>query len=162
MSFRLDDTDRKILSELQIDAGKSLDEIAKKVFSSKTPVWNRIKKMKDYGIIGDTVSILNADKLGFDACFFVMIRTSEHDLEWQENFLQALKDRPQVQEAHRLAGDIDYILKVRVKNARAYDEFYQALISEVKVHNVTALLSMEEIKSTVQLPLGDINFAGIR
>jgi len=162
MSFRLDDTDRKILSELQIDAGLSLDEIAKKVFSSKTPVWNRIKKMKDYGIIGDTVSILNADKLGFEACFFVMIRTSEHDLEWQENFLQALKDRPQVQEAHRLAGDIDYILKVRVKNARAYDEFYQALISEVKVHNVTALLSMEEIKSTVQLPLGDINFAGIR
>ena len=162
MSFRLDDTDRKILSELQIDPGQSLDEIAKKVFSSKTPVWNRIKKMKDYGIIGDTVSILNADKLGFEACFFVMIRTSEHDLEWQENFLQALKDRPQVQEAHRLAGDIDYILKVRVKNARAYDEFYQALISEVKVHNVTALLSMEEIKSTVQLPLGDINFAGIR
>ena len=162
MSFRLDDTDRKILSELQIDAGQSLDEIDKKVFSSKTPVWNRIKKMKDYGIIGDTVSILNADKLGFEACFFVMIRTSEHDLEWQENFLQALKDRPQVQEAHRLAGDIDYILKVRVKNARAYDEFYQALISEVKVHNVTALLSMEEIKSTVQLPLGDINFAGIR
>ena len=104
----------------------------------------------------------HADKLGFEACFFVMIRTSEHDLEWQENFLQALKDRPQVQEAHRLAGDIDYILKVRVKNARAYDEFYQALISEVKVHNVTALLSMEEIKSTVQLPLGDINFAGIR
>ena len=90
MSFRLDDTDRKILSELQIDAGQSLDEIAKKVFSSKTPVWT-IKKMKDYGIIGDTVSILNADKLGFEACFFVMIRTSEHDLEWQENFLQALK-----------------------------------------------------------------------
>ena len=161
MSFRLDDTDRKILSELQIDAGQSLDEIAKKDFSSKTPVWNRIKKMKDYGIVGDTVSILNADKLGFEACFFVMIRTSEHDLEWQENFLQALKDRPQVQEAHRLAGDIDYILKVRVKNALAYDEFYQALISEVKVHNVTALLSMEEIKSTVHLSLGDINFAGI-
>ncbi len=56
-------------------------------------------------------------------------------------------------EAHRLAGDIDYILKVQVENARAYDAFYQALISEVKVHNVTALLSMEEIKSTTMLPL---------
>jgi len=56
-------------------------------------------------------------------------------------------------EAHRLAGDIDYILKVRVANARAYDAFYQALISEVKVHNVKALLSMEEIKSTTELPL---------
>ena len=118
--------------------------------------------MKDYGIIGDTISILNPEHLGFEACFFVMIRTSEHDLEWQEKFLNALKNRPQVQEAHRLAGDIDYILKIRVKNARAYDEFYQALISEVKVHNVTALLSMEEIKSTVQLPLDDINFSEIR
>ena len=118
--------------------------------------------MKNYGIIGDTISILNPEHLGFEACFFVMIRTSEHDLAWQEKFLNALKTRPQVQEAHRLAGDIDYILKVRVKNARAYDEFYQALISEVNVHNVTALLSMEEIKSTVQLPLDDINFSEIR
>jgi len=91
--------------------------------------------------------------LGFEACFFVLIRTSEHEAEWQAKFLKALNDRPEVQEAHRLAGDIDYILKVRVKNARAYDEFYQALISEVRVFNVTALLSMEEIKSTTMLPL---------
>ena len=150
------------LLELQIDAGQSLNQIAQKVFSSKTPVWNLIKKMKDYGIIGDTISILNPGNLGFEACFFVMIRTSEHDLRWQEKFLNVLNNRAQVQEAHRLAGDIDYIPKVRVKNARAYDEFYQALISEVKVHNVTALLSMEEIKSTAQVPLGDINFSEIR
>jgi Lrp/AsnC family transcriptional regulator len=82
-----------------------------------------------------------------------LIRTSEHDANWQAAFLKALLDRAEVQEAHRLAGDIDYILKVRVQNARAYDVFYQALISEVKVHNVTALLSMEEIKSTTALPL---------
>ncbi|MFV2034345.1 MAG: Lrp/AsnC ligand binding domain-containing protein, partial [Halocynthiibacter sp.] len=91
--------------------------------------------------------------LGFEACFFVLIRTSEHDVKWQQAFLQALLDRPQVQEAHRLAGDIDYILKVRVRNARAYDEFYQALIAEVRIYNVTALLSMEELKSTTMLPL---------
>jgi len=64
-----------------------------------------------------------------------------------------LQARPEVMEAHRLAGDIDYILKVRVENARAYDMFYQALISEVRIFNVTALLSMEEIKSTTALPL---------
>jgi len=97
--------------------------------------------------------MLDAEALGFEACFFVLIRTSEHEAEWQQKFLAALQARPEVQEAHRLAGDIDYILKVRVENARAYDAFYQALISEVRVHNVTALLSMEEIKSTVALPL---------
>ncbi|WP_439524390.1 Lrp/AsnC family transcriptional regulator [Marivita sp.] len=151
--MKIDDTDRKILVELQTDAAQSLDDIARKVGSSKTPVWNRIRKMKEAGIIGAQVVQLDADALGFEACFFVLIRTSEHDAAWQRAFLKALQDRPQVQEAHRLAGDIDYILKVRVKNARAYDAFYQALIAEVKVHNVTALLSMEEIKSTTALPL---------
>ncbi len=151
--MRIDSTDRKILDQLQRDASLSLDEIAKAVGSSKTPVWNRIRKMRDAGIIGPQTVRLDAEALGFEACFFVLIRTSEHEAEWQKAFLKALKERPEVQEAHRLAGDIDYILKVRVKNARAYDAFYQALISEVKVHNVTALLSMEEIKSTTMLPL---------
>lgn len=153
MTVRLDQTDRKILAELQSDAGQSLDEIARKVGSSKTPVWNCIRKMREAGVLGQQTVVLDAEKLGFDACFFVLIRTSEHEAEWQQKFLTALHNRPEVQEAHRLAGDIDYILKVRVQNARAYDEFYQALISEVKVHNVTALLSMEEIKSTTELPL---------
>ena len=153
MAFRLDDTDRKILSELQRDAGRSLDEIAQAVGSSKTPVWNRIRKMREAGIIKANTVLLDAEALGFEATFFVLIRTSEHEADWQRKFLAALRARPEVQEAHRLAGDIDYILKVRVKNARAYDTFYQALISEVRIYNVTALLSMEEIKSTVALPL---------
>jgi len=153
MSVRIDALDRKILAELQRDASQSLDVIAGNVGSSKTPVWNRIRKLREAGVIGKQTVILDAEALGFEACFFVLIRTSEHEAEWQAAFLKALQDRPEVQEAHRLAGDIDYILKVRVKNARAYDAFYQALISEVRVHNVTALLSMEEIKSTTDLPL---------
>ncbi|KFE35007.1 Lrp/AsnC family transcriptional regulator [Thioclava atlantica] len=153
MAARIDALDRKILAELQEDASQSLDEIARKVGSSKTPVWNRIRKLREAGVIGKQTAILDPEALGFDACFFVLIRTSEHEAEWQEKFLATLRARPEVLEAHRLAGDIDYILKVRVENARAYDRFYQALISEVKIHNVTALLSMEELKSTTALPL---------
>ena len=154
MSVRIDDLDRKILLQLQQDGGQSLDDIAKSVGSSKTPVWNRIRKLREAGVIRRQTVLLDAEALGFEACFFVLIRTSEHEADWQAAFLKALQDRPEVLEAHRLAGDIDYILKVQVRNARAYDIFYQALISEVKVHNVTALLSMEEIKSTTMLPLG--------
>lgn len=153
MSVRIDEIDRKILAALQTDASRSLDEIAREVGSSKTPVWNRIRKLREAGVIGQQTVVLDAELLGFEACFFVLIRTSEHEADWQARFLKALQDRPEVQEAHRLAGDIDYILKVRVENARAYDRFYQALISEVRVHNVTALLSMEQIKSTTMLPL---------
>ena len=153
MDIRIDATDRKILHALQRDASQSLDEIARSAGSSKTPVWNRIRKMREAGLIRQQTVLLDAEALGFEACFFVLIRTSEHEAEWQERFLEALRARPEVMEAHRLAGEIDYILKVRVANARAYDAFYQALISEVKIYNVTALLSMEEIKSTTMLPL---------
>ncbi|GAB4383446.1 Lrp/AsnC family transcriptional regulator [Albidovulum sp.] len=153
MSVRLDEIDRKILAELQQDASRSLDEIARRVGSSKTPVWNRIRKMKEAGVIDRQTVIVDPEALGYEACFFVLIRTSEHEAEWQRAFLRAVRERPEVLEAHRLAGDIDYILKVRVKNARAYDAFYQALISEVRIYNVTALLSMEEIKATTILPV---------
>ncbi|MBK5926516.1 Lrp/AsnC family transcriptional regulator [Rhodobaculum claviforme] len=150
---RLDTLDRRILAELQRDSGQSLEEIARIVGSSKTPVWNRIRRMRAAGVILGQTVILDPVALGFDACFFVLVRTSEHEPEWQRRFLGAVRARPEVLEAHRLAGEIDYILKVRVPNARAYDAFYQALIAEVKVHNVTALLSMEEIKSTTALPV---------
>ena len=153
MAARIDELDKKILRELQRDASQSLDDIAKTVGSSKTPVWNRIRKMREAGVIGQQTVLLDAVALGFEACFFVLIRTSAHEAGWQEKFLKALQARPEVLEAHRLAGDIDYILKVQVTNARAYDEFYQALISEVQIYNVTALLSMEEIKSTTALPI---------
>lgn len=153
MAVQLDAVDRKILAELQTDASLPLDEIARRVGASKTPVWNRIRKLKDAGVIKGQTAILDADALGLEACFFVLIRTSEHEAGWQERFLATLRRRPEVMEAHRLAGDIDYILKVRVKNAKAYDEFYQTLISEVKIFNVTALLSMEEIKFTTAMPI---------
>ncbi|MGB0902982.1 Lrp/AsnC family transcriptional regulator [Halocynthiibacter sp.] len=153
MSVRIDEIDRKILMALQEDAGQSLDEIARKAGSSKTPVWNRIQKMKKSGMIQGQTAVLDAEALGFESCFFVLIRTSQHAASWKEQFMNALNARPEVMEAHRLAGDIDYILKVRVTNARAYDKFYQALIDDVDIYNVTALLSMEEIINNRPLPL---------
>ena len=153
MQASLDDLDRRILVELQKDASQSLDEIARKVGSSKTPVWNRIRKMREAGVIGRQTVLLDPEALGLEACFFVLIRTSEHEAEWQRRFLDSVRSRPEVLEAHRLAGEIDYILKIRVPNARAYDAFYQALIADVRIYNVTALLSMEEIKATTILPI---------
>lgn len=150
---RLDDTDRRILACLQQDATLPLDEIAARVGASRTPVWNRIRRLRDSGVIRREVAILDAEALGLEACFFVLVRTSEHDADWAARFLQAISTRPEVTEAHRLAGEIDYLLKVQVKNARAYDRFYQSLIADIRIQNVTALLSMEEMKATTALPI---------
>ncbi|HHC29991.1 MAG TPA: AsnC family transcriptional regulator, partial [Rhodobacterales bacterium] len=96
MAQRIDKIDRRILAELQADASQSLDAIAAKVGSSKTPVWNRIRKMREAGVIGPQTVIVDAEKLGFDACFFVLVRTAEHEADWQAAFLAALKARPEV------------------------------------------------------------------
>ncbi|MEM8571969.1 MAG: Lrp/AsnC family transcriptional regulator [Pseudomonadota bacterium] len=153
MNVPLDELDRKILSVLQQNANLSLDEIARRLNASKTPVWNRIRKLRDSGVITGEVALLDPDKIGLESCFFVLIRTSEHDADWLDRFLRAVQARPEVMEAHRLAGDIDYILKVRVANARAFDDFYRSLIREVSIFNVTSSLSMEEIKYTTAFSL---------
>ena len=155
MAPELDRLDRKLLRELQTDAGRTLDQLARAVGSSKSPIWYRIRKLTQSGVIRRQVALLDPEMLGFEACFFVLVRTSEHDAVWQRKFLETLLDRPEVMEAHRLAGEVDYILKVRVANARAYDAFYQSLIANVKIFNVTALLSMEEIKSTHELAISE-------
>ena len=150
---RLDAIDKKILALLQQDATLPLEEIATRVGASRTPVWNRIRRLRERGIIRAQVALLDAEALGLEACFFVLIRTAEHDPDWARRFLDAVRARPEVVEAHRLAGDIDYLLKVQVRNARAYDRFYQVLTAELRVQSVTALLSMEQMKATTALPV---------
>jgi Lrp/AsnC family transcriptional regulator len=153
---KIDELDRKILVALQEDSSQSLEEIAATVGASKTPVWNRIKKLKAGGVIDRQVAIVNPDAIGLGMCFYVLVRTAEHETGWIEQFLTALKKRPEIMEAHRLAGDVDYILKVRVADAAAYDAFYRALTADISIFNVTSLLSMEELISTTKLPIADI------
>ncbi len=149
----MDDLDRKILIELQRDATVALDEVAKRVGSSKTPVWNRIRKMREAGIIRKTVAIVDQESVGIGTTFYVLVRTSQHEKDWLEKFVAAVNRHPEIVTAHRLAGDIDYILKVQVADARAFDSFYRSLIADVSIFNVTSLMSMEEIKATTELPL---------
>ena len=149
----MDELDRKILIELQRDATIGLDDVAKRVGSSKTPVWNRIRKMRESGIIERTVAIVNPESVGLGATFYVLVKTSQHESEWLEKFVAAVDRHPEITSAHRLAGDIDYILKVQVADARAFDAFYRSLIKEVSIFNVTSLMSMEQIKTTTELPL---------
>ena len=153
MAEALDALDRKILSALQDDATRPLDELAALVGSSKTPVWNRIRKLKERGVIKKQVAVLDPRAVGLSSCFYVLIRTARHEKAWLDQFVAALKKRPEVLEAHRLAGDVDYILKVRVPDADAYDAFYRSLVADVSIFNVTSLLSMEEIISRTALAI---------
>lgn len=148
---QLDELDRKILRLLQEDCDISLDALAKEVGSSKTPVWNRIKKMRKNGVIRRQVAIVDPKAVGLGETFFVAVRTSKHDDEWLKAFTEAVLALPEILEVHRLTGDIDYLLKVQVSGTADFDRVYKALIGRISLYNVTSSLSMETIKSTTAL-----------
>lgn len=148
---RLDELDRKILRLLQEDCDISLDALAKEVGSSKTPVWNRIKKMRKNGVIRRQVAIVDPKSVGLGETFFVAVRTSRHDTEWLKAFTEAVVAMPEILEVHRLTGDVDYLLKVQVRDAADFDRVYRTLIDRISIFNVTSSLSMETIKSTTAL-----------
>lgn len=149
----VDDLDRRILRALQQDASQSVEKIAASVGSSKSPVWARIKKLKDNGVIAKEVALLDPEKLGQSEVFFIAVKTDQHEEDWLERFSTAVKDMPEIQEAHRLAGEIDYLLKVRVSDTRAFDTFYKQLVARVRLFAVTSSLSMETLKSTTEIRL---------
>ena len=150
----LDKIDRKILQILQRDASATVAEIAERVGVSPTPVWRRIRKLEEAGIIANRVTILDPAKIGLGLVGFVLIRTSEHDKDWLETFARAVADIPEIVEVHRTTGDLDYVLKVVAPDIAGYDVIYKRLISMARMTDVSASFSMETLKLTTELPLG--------
>ncbi len=149
----MDETDRKILRLLQRDASTPLEEIARKVKLSKTPCWNRIKKMEAQGIIQGRIALVAADKVGLGVTVFVALRTDRHEPDWMQRFAAASREMPEIMEVYRLAGTIDYLLKVVVKDMAAYDDFYRRLTAKVPLFDVNSMIAMERIKSATCLPI---------
>jgi len=150
----MDQTDFKILGLMQKNADLSVAEIAEQVNLSVTPCWRRIQKLREDGIIVRNAVVLNPRALGFNLTVFVSIRTSQHNAKWMQSLVGAVMALPNVVEFYRMAGDVDYLLKVVVQDMAAYDRFYRRLIEMVDLLDVSASFSMEVIKSTMELPLG--------
>ena len=149
----MDRTDLKILAILQEDASISVAEVAKRVNLSQTPCWRRIQKLEAEGVIERRVALLDADAVGAGITVFVEVQTGDHSAEWLDRFAAAVAGMEQVMEVYRMAGDVDYLLRVAVGSMAEYDEFYRALIAEVPLKNVTSRFAIERVKHTTAYPL---------
>jgi Lrp/AsnC family transcriptional regulator len=150
----MDRIDYKILRLLQADASLTLAEVANKVGLSQTPCWKRVQRMESTGVISRRVAILNPESLGFGLTVYVSIISGEHSDAWMEKFTGEIKKFPEVVEFYRMAGEIDYMLRVVVPEISAFDEFYKRLIAVAPMKKVTSHFAMERIKYTTELPLG--------
>ena len=151
----MDAVDRKILAVVQEDASLSVAEIGQRVGLSSTPCWKRLQKLEAEGVIMRRVAIIDPEKVGLGITVFVSIETGDHSQDWLKKCADVVGAMPEVMEFYRMAGDVDYMLRVVVADIAGYDAFYKKLIATVPLKNVTSRFAMERIKSTTALPLGE-------
>ena len=145
---RIDAMDRKILRLLQIDSTISLHEIAREIGLSQTPCWKRIQRLLATGVIEKRAAILSPEALGFTLTVFLAIESGDHSQEWLERFPAEIAAMPEVMDFYRLAGDVDFMLRIVVPDIAAYDAFYKRLISTVALKSATSRFALERIKAT--------------
>ncbi|MGB7242469.1 MAG: Lrp/AsnC family transcriptional regulator [Sulfitobacter sp.] len=151
--LKIDDTDRRILTELQRNADQSLDALGDAVHLSRNACWRRVKALEAAGVIKARVTLLDPDKLGLGLMVFMLIRTNAHAPDWLEKFSSATRCMPEILGVYRMTGDLDYLIRARVTDMADYDRLYQALIRRVPLSDVSASFVMEQIKDTHLLPL---------
>ena len=149
----LDPIDRRILRELQADATLPIAELAQRAGLSQTPCWKRVKRLEAEGVIERRVALLDRERLDLGLVVFVAVRAARHDEAWLNDFARGASALPEVTEFYRMSGEIDYLLKVVVRDIAAYDRFYKRLIAVVPLGDVSSSFAMEQIKFTTALPL---------
>lgn len=149
----MDRTDRKILAILQGDASLPVAEIAARVNLSQTPCWRRIQKLEREGVIARRVALIDPDAIGLGLSVFVEIEAADHSPKWLARFAEAVAALPEVMEVYRMAGDVDYLLRVAVGSMADYDDFYRRLIAAIPCQNVTSRFAMERVKFTTAYPI---------
>jgi Lrp/AsnC family transcriptional regulator len=152
----MDAIDRKILAVLQENAALSVAEIGSRVGLSATPCWKRIQRLEADGVIQKRVALVDQDRIGLGISVFVSVETGDHSQDWLDKFAKTVTAMPEVMEFYRMAGDVDYMLRVVVPDIAGYDAFYKRLISTVPLKNVTSRFAMEKIKSTTAMPIPEI------
>jgi Lrp/AsnC family transcriptional regulator len=143
----MDKLDREILRLLSVDASLSLADIASKVGLTPTPCWKRIRRMEQEGIIQRRVAVLDPAKVGLPVSVFVAVETADHSSDWLDRFAAVIERTPEIVDAWRMSGDVDYLLHVVVPDIAAYDQFYRKLIAAIPLRNVSSRFSMERMKA---------------
>ncbi|MEM9202745.1 MAG: Lrp/AsnC family transcriptional regulator [Actinomycetota bacterium] len=151
--MNLDEIDREIVQLLQHDASLTARELAEHVGLTSTPCWRRVQILEREGVITRRVAIVDPQTIGLGVTVMVHVRTNDHSAAWLDGFAAAIDELPEIVEAYRISGEIDYTLKVVVPSIEAYDDFYKRLISRVELYDVRSVFVMEEMKRTTALPL---------
>ncbi|MEM7679153.1 MAG: Lrp/AsnC family transcriptional regulator [Myxococcota bacterium] len=148
----LDDLDRRILNALQEDAGRPTAEIARLVGLSASPCWRRIKRLEDEGVILRRVALIDQQRLGLDLTAFAHISLASHERDDIARFHERVQAAPEVVSCYAVTGNVDFIIKVVVRDIRAYDEFLtKRLLDTALIRSVNTTFALRTVKTTTAL-----------
>ena len=151
---RIDNLDRKILRLLQSDASLSAASIGEAVGLSQSPCWRRIQRLRDDGLIQGQVMRFDRKKLGFDIMVFAQVKLTAHGRSKVPEFAETIRQFPEVQECHLVLGNIDFLLRIVVRDIEEYERFFfQKLSHLAEIQEVHSNIVLSEIKYTTELPI---------
>lgn len=142
---KFDNIDKCILKELVLDSKQSIKELSAKVNLSPTPIYDRIRKMENEGIIEKYAAILNPEKIGFELVVYMQVKLIRHQEELFRKFEKHIMQFDEVIEAVMVSGEYDAMLKLLLKNMNEYHEFVSKKISKIDI--ISNVISSFSIKN---------------
>ena len=153
----MDLIDKHILEELQKNSSIPLSELSKKVGLSKTPCWNRVKKLEEDKVITSRTIVLDNKKINLPITVFLSISIQNHTEVWLEKFKKVIQEYDEIIEVHRLTGsNVDYQITILSPSILEYDKFQQKLIKEIECTNMVSHISLHTIKKNTKISLNYI------
>lgn len=153
----LDKTDRRILNVLQQDGRISNQDLADRVSLSPSPCLRRVRRLEDEGYIERYVALLNPDKVGLQLTAYVTIRLNKVFRATHSpvsDFARDVQTWPEVVECYAMSGDMDYLLRIQVKDLAEYSRFaMDKLMQHPAVVDMRSSFTMQRIKETTQLSI---------
>jgi len=154
MSIALDDVDRRLLRGLQADGRITNADLAKACHLSPAACHERIKRLRDRGVIVGYAALLDPALVDRALLIFVEVVLDRTTGEAFEGFAAAVARAPEVLECHMVAGGFDYLIKARVRDMEAYRAFLGDILVEMPgVRETRTYAVLEEVKNTVRLPI---------
>lgn len=152
--FHIDEIDRRIVRELQRDAGLSQAALAERVGASAASVWRRVRNLEKEGVLGATVRLANAERLGRSVNVLCQVRMRRQTVEARADFEQFIQSRDEIVECYAMSGEWDYLLRIAVRDVDDYDRFSrQGVLAHPSVANAASNFALRQVKYTTEIPV---------
>jgi len=152
----MDKIDRQIIELLQCNAHMNIKEMAAELKMTKTPIYERIKRLEREGVIEKYVAVVNRKKLPSSMIVFCSVRLVEQRLEEIEKFKAAISEIPEVLECYLMGGSSDFLLKVVVRDLEAYHRFSSGKLAALpNVSQIKSFFVLDEVKRSTVLPVAE-------